>query len=126
MKFLIDASADVRLVAHLAQLGHDATFVGLDYPGSMTDREIATVATAEHRFVVTDDRDFGDLVVRERRAIPGLIYFRIPGQAWDLRLARLDEALSRHPNPAGLLLVVTARSIRARSLDPTIAEGATS
>jgi len=48
--------------------------------------------------------------------VPGLIFFRIPGQAWPTRLARIEAVLDRYPDPYGVLLVVTARSIRARPL----------
>jgi predicted nuclease of predicted toxin-antitoxin system len=59
VKFLVDAQLPATLV-HLLQLeGHDAMHVSALAAGNRTpDEEVARVADAEGRVVVTKDRDF--------------------------------------------------------------------
>jgi predicted nuclease of predicted toxin-antitoxin system len=59
VKFLLDAHLPARLVRLLNEMGHDAVHV-TDLPNGSrsTDAEIAVVADAEDRVVVSKDRDF--------------------------------------------------------------------
>ncbi len=118
MRFIIDASSDIRLVPYLQALGHDATFVGTDYPGELSDIEIAAIAHEDRRIVVTDDRHFGDLAIRRIVDVPGIVYFRIPGQEIKTRIACFDAVFDRFPDLIGLLVVATPDRIRTRRLAP--------
>lgn len=61
MKFLIDAQLPARLAQFLTRAGHDSLHtIELPDGNRSTDREIAQVADAEGRVVVTKDRDFRD------------------------------------------------------------------
>lgn len=59
MKFLVDAQLPARLVRQLNEASHDAIHT-LDLPerNRTTDSEIAGVADAEDRIVVSKDSDF--------------------------------------------------------------------
>ncbi len=59
MRLLVDAQLPRRLVYRLRDTGHDAKHT-LDLPAGnrTTDSEIARIATAEERIVVTKDADF--------------------------------------------------------------------
>lgn len=61
MKLLVDAQLPVRLARHLVAAGHDVLHT-MDLPdGNRTsDAEIARLADAESRVVVSKDRDFRD------------------------------------------------------------------
>lgn len=73
MKFLLDAQLPIRLAAFLNSRGHDALHTS-ETPGGnkTTDREIADLADAQERVVVSKDRDFRDshfLVSAPRRLL---------------------------------------------------------
>ena len=55
MKFLLDENADRRLVPFLKQLHHDVTVIGEDYPASLLDHEVLTIAVREQRIILTND-----------------------------------------------------------------------
>jgi len=61
VRFLVDAQLPARLARFLADAGHD-TLHTTDLPDGnrTTDAEIATLAEAQDRVVVTKDRDFRD------------------------------------------------------------------
>lgn len=61
MKFLIDAQLPARFARHLNDAGHDAIHTSdLPEQNRTTDAEIARMADAEDRVVVSKDRDFRD------------------------------------------------------------------
>lgn len=61
MKFLIDAQLPARLAEYLSSVGHDALHTAELPEGNRTaDDQIAGLADAEDRVVLTKDRDFRD------------------------------------------------------------------
>jgi predicted nuclease of predicted toxin-antitoxin system len=113
LRFLLDQSADARLIAFLIALGHDAKRVGRDYPAGLPDRDVLDIAVEENRILVADDRDFGELVVRLGRPHAGVILLRL-GRSADLatRIARLDHVLTNYADRLDRLLVVTRDRVR--------------
>ncbi len=87
MRFLVDASSGARLVDHLMKIGHDAMRVGRDYPGDLPDREVLAIANRERRILITDDRDFGELIFRLRHPHAGVIYLRLETTVLAVRIA---------------------------------------
>ena len=80
MWFLLDESADFPLAAYLTALGHDVTAIAHDYPHALPDTDVLAIATRERRILITNDRDFGELIVRRHYPHHGVILFR-PVQA---------------------------------------------
>ena len=62
MRFLLDESAEYRIVAFLTGLGHDVTAIAHDYPHGLPDQQILEIAVSEQRILITNDSDFGELV----------------------------------------------------------------
>ncbi len=114
MSFLLDQSTDARLVAWLTARGHDAVRIGRDYPPGLPDAEVLAIAKREGRILITDDRDFGELVFRHRQPHTGVIYLRLASYSFALTTARLDEVLTRHADKLDRFLVVTPGSVRER------------
>lgn len=72
MKFLIDAQLPARLAELLTEAGHDAVHtIELPDGNRSTDQQIAELADADSRVVVTKDRDFrdGHLLTRSPRQL---------------------------------------------------------
>lgn len=116
MRFLVDASSDARIVQHLRALEHDVTRVGWDYPRSLSDAEILEIAHREARILITDGRDFGELVFRRRLPSAGVLYFRLDTTKLSVLLERLDEVLTQHAHRLHRFLVVTRDDIRERAV----------
>jgi predicted nuclease of predicted toxin-antitoxin system len=115
MRFLLDQSTDARLIAHLAQQGHDATRVARDDPHGLPDTAVLAIARVESRVLITDDRDFGELVSRLGQPHAAIIYLRLGAYAdIALRIARLDYMFAHHADDLDQLLVVSPRTVRIR------------
>jgi predicted nuclease of predicted toxin-antitoxin system len=66
VRFLLDESADFRLAPFLRDLGHNVTAIAHDFPQSLLDTEVLAIALRERRTLITNDRDFGEMIVRGR------------------------------------------------------------
>lgn len=115
MKFLLDESADLRLAARLRDLGHDVQSVVADYQYSLPDSRVLSIAYRERRVLITNDKDFGELVFRHRQPHSGVILFRLPyGASLTIKLSRLDHVLLAYADSLDHFLVVMDRSVRVR------------
>lgn len=115
MKFLLDESVDVRVADFLTALGYQATTVAEDYQASLPDPEVLSIARREQRILVTNDRDFGELVFRYYQRHSGVIYLRLGTVELPAILSRLDDVLERYADGLDDFIVVTPRRIRVRA-----------
>ena len=85
-----------------------------DYPRAIPDEDVLSIARAEQRVVITNDRDFGDLIVRRQLQHAGLIYLRLRDLRLQALIRRLDDVLANHADDLTHVVVVTERRIRVR------------
>ncbi len=114
MRFLFDQSTDRRLALYLKELGHDVTVVAADYPPSLPDEQVLTIAQQEQRILVTEDRDFGELIFRWHRRHAGVIYLRLTPMELETKTARVQAVLNRYAEHLDKFVVVTERAVRVR------------
>jgi len=75
MRFIIDECIGPTLAHWLRDEGHDVYSV-FEQSRGIRDDEILTIAVKEKRILVTNDKDFGDLVFRGQRTHEGVILLR--------------------------------------------------
>ncbi len=80
MRFLADESCDFVVVRALRKAGHDVKAVAEMSPG-ISDEEVARLSTCEMRILITEDKDFGQIIYSKSRASAGVIFIRFPGNA---------------------------------------------
>jgi predicted nuclease of predicted toxin-antitoxin system len=115
VKFLLDEGLPLRLGAYLSSRGHDVATIGRDHPYALSDRAILAIAWREQRIILTNDKDFGDLIFRDRLPHAGVILFRLGYEPLDGRIARLERVLAEHAPHLHRFIVVTSQSVRIRS-----------
>jgi predicted nuclease of predicted toxin-antitoxin system len=76
---LTDENIDPAVVAWLKQSGFDVFDVCEQGLQGATDVQLLKTAVANHRLIVTHDKDFGTLAVLQGEPVIGVIYLR-PGQ----------------------------------------------
>lgn len=73
------------------------------------------MAHEEQRVLVTDDRDFGDLVFRLTQPHSGVIYLRLAsGCPLEEKVQALNRALDALTRQAAAFVVVDSRRVRVR------------
>ena len=114
MRFLVDESVGARLADWLATQGHDATAIARDYPFALPDTEVLALAHREGRVLITDDRDFGELVFHQRQPHAGVIYFQLRSQTFATRIRRLAAVLADYAEQLDQFIVVDDADVRVR------------
>jgi predicted nuclease of predicted toxin-antitoxin system len=82
MRFLADESCDFAVVRSLRDAGHDVVAVA-EFLRGASDGEVIDFAVSERRIVITEDKDFGQLVFAAARANSGVVFVRFPVAARD-------------------------------------------
>ncbi|MDE2217308.1 MAG: DUF5615 family PIN-like protein [Planctomycetota bacterium] len=74
-KFLIDESTGKKLGYLLTSSKHDVVFVS-DWKSGAPDSEVIKKAYEDNRVIITDDKDFGELIFRLKMKSKGVILIR--------------------------------------------------
>ena len=90
MRFLVDESTGPAVAVWLAARGHEV-FSVYDEARGMDDDTIIRKAFDEEWILVTNDKDFGEMVFRLRRPHQGVVLLRLE----DERAAKKIEVLGR-------------------------------
>ncbi len=77
MRFLADESCDFTVVRALRSSGHDVFLVSETAPRA-EDSEVISLAVRENRILLTEDKDFGQLVHAHGQETIGVIFLRFP------------------------------------------------
>ena len=77
MLFLADGSCDFVIVRALRAAGYDVKAVSDIAPG-VPDEEVINLAVRESRALLTEDKDFGQLVYASAAESPGVMLIRFP------------------------------------------------
>jgi hypothetical protein len=80
MRFLADESCDFAVVRALRAAGHDVAAVAELSPRA-DDEIVIDRAVREERILITEDKDFGQLVYADKRSNGGVLFIRFPARA---------------------------------------------
>ena len=116
MRWLIDECVDEALVTHLRAAGHDVVYMS-DVEPRATDADVLRRAQRENRLLLTEDKDFGDLVFRQALPVPGIVLLRIDSSRQSVKPARLRAAVERFGDALfGRYTVIDDSRFRSRPL----------
>jgi predicted nuclease of predicted toxin-antitoxin system len=116
VRWLADECVDAPLVARLREADHNVLYMAEIAPAA-TDAAVITQASGERRLLLTEDKDFGELVVRWRWSVPGLVLLRMESIRHPHKWSRLDAAIARYGDRLfGRYTVVEDSRIRSRPI----------
>ncbi len=113
MLFLVDESTGKKLALILAN-ELDVLYVG-DILQSSTDEQVLSFAQKHKRILITNDKDFGELIYRLKKPSCGVLLLRIPDNSPQEK-ASIILRLLKKINITGKFVVVTKNGIRLRML----------
>ncbi len=112
MRFVVDESTGPSVARWLRQLGHDV-FSVYDQARGLDDQAVLRRAAAEGRILITNDKDFGELIFRENRPHRGVILLRLEDERVAQKIAVLTRLLAQYADQlSGNFVVVTETSVR--------------
>ena len=114
MQFIIDESTGAAVVEYLRGAGHDVLAVA-EIMRQADDPDILTLALSESRILITNDKDFGDLVFRSGKAHHGVLLLRLRNESPTNRVRVVTLVLKRYADRlAGHFVVATESAVRIR------------
>lgn len=120
MNLLADESVDRQIVQSLRQHGHDVLYVAEVEP-SISDDLVFDLANEMSALLVTEDKDFGEIVFRDSRlSSGGVVLIRLAGLSADKKAEIVSNGFKEHdaefPNHFS---VVSPGKIRIRPKNTT-------
>ena len=114
MKFLADENVDKPIVERLRDDDHTVLYV-LEMEPSISDDEVIRRANQEFALLLTADKDFGDLVFRQRRIVYGVVLIRLAGLSPQSKAKVVAIAIQEHADElAQNFTVITPGAVRIR------------
>jgi predicted nuclease of predicted toxin-antitoxin system len=83
---------------------------------SISDIEVCALAQSERRIILTYDKDFGDLVIRDRVQVPGVILLRLRDLSPTEGANLVVGCLSQFHEWEGQFTVITKDAMRIRAM----------
>ncbi len=114
MRFIVDESTGVAVVDYLRSAGHDVLAVAESMPGA-DDVDILARASAEGRILITNDKDFGELVFRSSQPHSGILLLRLRDESASNRVRVVRAVLDRYADRLiGSFVIATEHTVRIR------------
>ncbi len=95
MRFLVDECTGPGVAQWLKTNKHEVFSVYQETPG-ITDEAIIRKALLENWIIITNDKDFGAKVFRERLPHHGVILLRLDDERTDKKIKVLDQLLNTY------------------------------
>lgn len=112
MRFLVDECTGPKVAEWLQSQGHEI-FSVFDEARGAEDDEVVRKAHDENWILITNDKDFGEKVYRERRPHRGIILMRLEDERAANKIEVLRRLLEGYAERlAGRFVVVTSTRVR--------------
>lgn len=115
MNFVADESCAGPVIRALREAGHDVVAIAELAQGA-PDEEVLKRAVKEGRVLITEDRDFGELVYARGQASAGVVLVRFHSGARDAKPATVVEAVEKlGPRLSNAFTVIEPGRVRISS-----------
>lgn len=114
MKLIADEGVDQPIVAALRKAGFSVVYYAEEAPGT-DDAAVLARASSAGGLLLTCDKDFGELVYRNRMTTAGVVLLRLSGMPQASKVKLVLEALASHaPEMLGAFTVISPGLLRIR------------
>lgn len=114
MKVLADESVDAAVVRELRYLAYEVKYIAEMDPG-LSDDLVLRRANDAGAILLTADKDFGELVFRERLMTKGVVLIRLQGLSAQRKATIVARVVTDHRDRLeGSFVVITPGQMRIR------------
>ncbi|OGL41455.1 MAG: hypothetical protein A3C43_07005 [Candidatus Schekmanbacteria bacterium RIFCSPHIGHO2_02_FULL_38_11] len=112
IKFIADVNIEKPIVDYLLENGYNVKWVA-DYDCKMNDEGLIKIANTEKRIIITNDKDFGELIFLQKKVSIGVILLRVKGQISQEKVKLIGKLLRDYSNKLlNHFVVITKKRIR--------------
>ncbi len=117
MTFFADEGLDASIVEALRALSYKVIYAAEDYI-SASDEKLLNAARQQEAILVTKDKDFGEMVIRQRLLTHGIVLIRIDELSLQPNVDFIITTLTTYIEKlAGCLTVIQEKRVRIRKLE---------
>ena len=114
MKIVADENVDRLAIERLRKDGHEVLSIAREFAAS-PDVEVLSISNNERALLITEDKDFGELVFHKKRSYFGVLLVRLEGVSRPERVRMVcDIVLHRGNELVNSFSVLTPGSLRTR------------
>ncbi len=114
MNILADENIETEIVAALRSAGHVVVDIKETDPG-IEDTKVLQMAGEQNAVLLTNDKDFGELIYRDRLFSRGVILLRFAKLDVQERITSLIDVMTEHASELrGAFTVITNNGVRIR------------
>lgn len=114
MNFLADENVDSIIVDKLRENNYSVNYVA-EFQPSIPDKEILQIANQKNAIIITSDKDFGELVFRQRLINSGVILLRLHGLNPETKAATVINFIDKHSEQMlNSFSVISKEAVRIR------------
>ncbi len=118
MKIVADENIDKQIVDTLRAHGHDVVYIAELDPG-INDDAVLVKSRELHAVLVTADKDFGELIFRQRLLHSGVMLIRLAGRTAESKAALVATVVEQHADELHRgFAVLSKRALRLRKRPP--------
>lgn len=112
IKFLADANVEKPIIDFLRKQGYDVKWIP-DYNCEILDEDLLEITNIEKRVLITNDKDFGELIFLQKRLSKGIILIRVKSQSVKIKLKLIKSLLQNYGNKIlNHFVVITDKKLR--------------
>ena len=116
LAFLADENVEMDIVDRLRSLGHVAVHAS-ELSHGRPDAAVLHAASQAGQVLITNDKDFGELVFRKHHRTAGVILIRLPGRLPSDKARLVAQSVQRYLGELlGAFVVVGPRTVRVRRM----------
>jgi predicted nuclease of predicted toxin-antitoxin system len=105
---------DSAIANRLRRDGHEVLYIAETQPG-IADEAVLELANGDAAVLLTADKDFGELVFRQRRLDSGVVLLRLAGLSAEAKAREVAAAVAMHDDEMGSAFsVVSPGLVRIR------------
>lgn len=116
LRFLVDESTGIQVSLFLTSQGFDSISATEKFLG-FNDLNLLKIAEIEKRIVITNDKDFGELIFYRKLNSFGVILLRLKNESVSHKIKLIDILLKNYPDKiSGSFIVISEDTIRIRPI----------
>lgn len=114
MKFVADENVDLPIIVSLRDDGHEIHAI-IESSAGISDDEVLRLANEQGVVLLTGDKDFGEMVYRDKRFTCGIVLIRLAGLSNHEKAEVVTNVIREHGNELGnAFTVISLRNLRIR------------
>jgi len=95
MEFLADENVEKPIVDMLRNKGHDVLYIS-EFMKRSVDEQLLEQANLESRILLTNDKDFGELVYLQGRKSSGIILMRFVSEKSSVKVSFMEQLINNY------------------------------